>query len=106
MEENVLFTLLYDIYGDLLTIKQKDIFEEYYLFNFSLREIALNKEISYQAVRDSIKKSEDMLKNYEEKVGMLKLKNKVKKIESICKDEINDKLVKEKILKLLSEDDN
>lgn len=102
MEENIKFSMLYDIYGELLTKKQQDIFEEYYLYNLSLREIAKNKEISYQAVRDSIKKSEELLEEYEKKVGMLNLKKKVNKIEKICKTQGGNK---EEILKVLSEDD-
>ena len=97
------FTKYYDVYGKLLTKKQQEIFEEYYLYNLSLREIALNKKISYQAVRDSIKTSEEMLDEYEKKVGMLKLKQKVNKIEKICSKD--NKLNKNKILEILSEDD-
>lgn len=99
MEKNVKFTLLFDIYGKLLTKKQQDIFEEYYLYNLSLREIALNKKISYQAVRDSVKKSEEMLEEYEKKIGMFKLKEKLTKI---CNTKSIDK---DKILEILSEDD-
>ena len=103
MENNVKFTLLYDIYGKLLTKKQQDIFEEYYLYNLSLREVASNKNISYQAVRDSIKTSEEMLEGYEKEVGMLKLKQKLSKIEKICSKD--NKLDKNEILRILSEDD-
>lgn len=103
MENSIKFTLLYDLYGKLLTKKQQDIFEEYYLYNLSLREIALNKKISYQAVRDSIKTSEEMLDEYENKVGMLKLKQKANKIEKICSKD--NELNKNEILKILSEDD-
>lgn len=103
MENNVKFTLLYDIYGKLLTKKQQDIFEEYYLYNLSLREVASNKNISYQAVRDSIKTSEEMLEEYEKKVGMFKLKQKLRKIEKICSKD--NKLDKNEILRILSEDD-
>ncbi len=102
MENNIKFTMLYDIYGKLLTKKQQDIFEEYYLYNLSLREVALNKNISYQAVRDSIKTSEEMLEEYESKIGMLDLKNKVSKIEDLLN---KNKVNKEEILKILSEDD-
>lgn len=102
MEKNIKFSLLYDIYGELLTKKQQDVFKEYYLYNLSLREIALNKKISYQAVRDSIKKSEDILEDYENKIGMLKLSKKVNKIKEKCKDE---NVNKAEILKILSEDD-
>ena len=66
MEENIKFSMLYDIYGELLTKKQQDIFEEYYLYNLSLREIAKNKEISYQAVRD--RKVKNYLKNMRKKL--------------------------------------
>ena len=103
MENSIKFTLLYDVYGKLLTRKQQDIFEEYYLYNLSLREIAVNKKISYQAVRDSIKTSEEMLDDYEKKVGMLRLKQKVNKIEKICSKD--NKLNKNEILEILSEDD-
>lgn len=100
MEESIEITLLYDIYGKLLTTKQQEIFENYYLYNLSLREIAENKKISYQAVRDSIKSSEAMLKNFEEKVGMQQLIKKVDKAYLICENEdINQ--YKGQLLKLL-----
>ena len=102
MDDNLRFTMLFDIYGKLLTAKQQDIFNEYFLYNLSLREIAENKKISYQAVRDSIKSSKDLLNDYEEKVGMLKLKTKFSNIKKICESENFDK---NKILELLSEDD-
>lgn len=79
MDENLELSLLYDIYGSLLTSKQKDIFEEYYLYNLSLREIAENKKISYQAVRDSINSSKESLRNYESNIGMLQFRNKLEK---------------------------
>ncbi len=79
MDENLELSLLYDIYGSLLTSKQKDIFEEYYLYNLSLREIAENKKISYQAVRDSINSSKELLRNYESNIGMLQFRNKLEK---------------------------
>ena len=44
MDKSVEFTMLYEIYGKLLTKKQQEIFEEYYLYNLSLREIAENKK--------------------------------------------------------------
>ena len=99
MENNIKYSMLYDIYGKLITQKQQSIFEEYYIYNLSLREIADNKKISYQAVRDSIKSSEKMLEEYESKIGMYSLKNKLSKICS--RDDFN----KNDILKIISEDD-
>lgn len=101
MEKNIKITLLYDIYGKLLTDRQKEIFEEYYLFNLSLREIAENKKISYQAVRDSIKNSEIMLENFENKVKMFKLLERVNKVIDICDRSENIDFEKNKILLLL-----
>lgn len=80
MNDNIRMMLLYDIYGNLLTKKQSEIFEEYYLYNLSLREIANNREISYQAVADSIKKSENMLNNFENNVKMLELSKRVESV--------------------------
>lgn len=101
MEENVKMTMLYEIYGKNLTRKQQEIFEEYYLYNLSLREIADNKKISYQAVRDSIKTSEAMLNEFEKNIGMLKLQKNVEKAYEICKN--TDDLIskKDELLKLL-----
>ncbi len=106
MEKNIEITLLFDIYGKLLTIKQQEIFKEYYLYNLSLREIAQNRNISYQGVRDSIKSSESMLQNFEKEVGMFKL---LKNIENACNilnksEDLN--IQKEKLLKLLKSEDD
>lgn len=101
MDKNVKMSMLYDIYGKLLTKKQQAIFEEYYIYNLSLREIAENKKISYQAVRDSIKSSENMLNSFEEVVGLENIVERVEKaLELIEKsDNINDK--KSELIELL-----
>ena len=105
MDRNLEFTLLYDIYGKLLTKKQQEIFEEYYLYNLSLREIAENKNISYQAVRDSIKSSESALINFEDTTKTLSLIERMKKAYDLCDSEdLNKK--RQQLKKLLrSEDD-
>ncbi len=105
MDKNIRLNLLYDIYGKLLTKKQQEIFEEYYLYNLSLREIALNKKISYQAVRDSIKSSEITLNTFEETINMLNYKNRMEKIYNICKESSDLNTRKEEILNILKEED-
>ena len=101
MDKNIEMVMLYEIYGKLLTVKQQSIFEEYYLYNLSLREIAENKKISYQAVRDSIKSSEIMLKKYEDTIGMKEMVKKVEKaLEILEHEEINDSK-KEELIKIL-----
>ncbi len=72
MEDIYEKTVLFDIYGDLLTTKQKDLYSLYYLDDYSLAEIAELKNISRQGVRDSVHKSYEHLLNYEEKLGIMK----------------------------------
>ena len=61
MEKNVQVGVLLDIYGNMLTDKQKDILDLYYNNNLSLAEIAEDVGITRQAVRDSIVKGESKL---------------------------------------------
>lgn len=106
MEENIKISILYDIYGKLLTKKQQEIFEEYYLYNLSLREIAQNRNITYQAVRDSIKSSEKMLNEFEKNIGMLSLKEKINKVCDNIKLENNINVIKNEVKKLVSSEDD
>ena len=72
MEEKVKISILLEIYGNLLTDKQKSLLEDYYNNDLSLSEIAENNEITRQAVRDILKKGEKKLFEYEEKLGIMK----------------------------------
>jgi hypothetical protein len=66
-------TLLYDFYGELLTEKQKNVIELYYLNDLSLFEIADEYNITRQAVLDMLKRTEKLLKQYEDKLHLTKL---------------------------------
>lgn len=68
MDKLLFLTMLYDFYGELITKKQKEIFELYHLNDFSLNEIADELNISRQAVLDSLKRTEKSLMQYEEKL--------------------------------------
>ncbi|MCU6707074.1 putative DNA-binding protein [Paenibacillus sp. J5C_2022] len=63
--------LLLDFYDSLLTEKQRTILTYYYRDDFSLGEIALEFDISRQAVYDNIKRAEGALEGYESKLGLL-----------------------------------
>lgn len=65
-------SMLYDYYGDLLTEKQKELFDLYYNEDLSLAEIAEHAGISRQGVRDAIVRSEAVLRDTEEKLGLVK----------------------------------
>ena len=61
---------LLDFYGDVLTERRKDALDFYYNNDMSLSEIAEEMGISRQGVRDLIKKAEEELFFYEEKLGL------------------------------------
>lgn len=65
------FAMLYDFYGDMLTEKQQEMIELYYNEDLSLAEIASHSGISRQGVRDSIKRGENQLSEFEECLGLV-----------------------------------
>ena len=65
-------TMLFDFYGDLLTEKQREFFDLYYNEDFSLSEISENAGITRQGVRDVVVRAEAILKNTEEKTGIVR----------------------------------
>ena len=88
MEDVVYFNELYDLYGDLLTDKQKEYFEEYYFNNLSFSEIAENYDVSRNAVfkqihivTDKLSDYEKILKLYEKKKLIVEISNKVSNAE-------------------------
>ena len=84
MEEKVKICMLSTFYGKLLTEKQYQFIDDYYNNDLSLSELAENYNITRQAARDNIKKGENKLFEYEEKLQIMKttLRNE-KKIEDI-----------------------
>ena len=71
MEKNVKISILLQIYGNLLTEKQNTVLDDYYNNDLSLSEIAENNNITRQAVRDNIKKWEQKLFEFEEKLRIM-----------------------------------
>ncbi|MBQ3281479.1 MAG: YlxM family DNA-binding protein [Eubacterium sp.] len=64
-------SLLYDLYGSLLTDKKRTVMECYHEDDMSLGEIADDMGISRAAVHDSLKSAEAQLEQYEKKLGLL-----------------------------------
>ena len=71
-EKNLNMGYLLDFYGDVLTERRRDALDFYYNDDMSLSEIAEEMGISRQGVRDLIKKAEEELNFYEEKLGLAK----------------------------------
>ena len=68
--KNLEIGYLLDFYGEILPERRRDIMDLYYNDDLSLSEIAEQMGITRQAVRDSIKKTEQELFFYEEKLGL------------------------------------
>ncbi len=71
MDDILKQALLYDFYGELLTSRQKEIYEQFVLEDLSLGEIAGNAGISRQAVHDQIKRCNRTLQGYEDRLHLV-----------------------------------
>ena len=71
-EKNLNIGYLLDFYGDVLSERRRDALDFYYNNDMSLAEVAEELEISRQGARDLIKKAEEELIFYEEKLGLAK----------------------------------
>lgn len=88
--ETVRINRLLDLYGELLTISQRDILNDYYEANLSLSEIAENKNISRTAVSDALKKGREKLEFYEQKIKICQVFDKYKDKNDAYKKIINE----------------
>jgi predicted DNA-binding protein YlxM (UPF0122 family) len=70
LEKKEQLNQLYDLYKNLLTEKQVLYFELYYHEDYSLQEIAELYQVSRNAVFDHLKKVEEHLFDYEEKLKL------------------------------------
>lgn len=97
MDNSVKFSILLELYGNLLTEKQYELLDYYYNQDIGLSEIAENLEITRQAVRDNLKKGENNLIDFENKLHLLQKRNEILKI---C-EEIKNPDLKRKLQNLL-----
>ncbi|MGL5269170.1 MAG: YlxM family DNA-binding protein [Selenomonadaceae bacterium] len=71
LEKLLQMSALFDFYGALLTEKQQRCLEMHLFEDFSLSEIGSELGISRQAVYDIIHRSEQSLRDYENKLGLV-----------------------------------
>ncbi len=96
MKEVVYYNELFDLYGELLTEKQRNYFKDYYFDNLSYGEISEKYNISRNAIFHQLKLIIDKLEYYEEKLNLLQKK---KIINDILINE-KDQNIKEKLTDL------
>lgn len=87
MEKDLIYSELYEVYKNLLTENQSEVFNLYYLCDLSLGEISEIKKISRQGVNDTLNKTRELLLDYEEKLGLLTIKRKVNNLRAEIKDD-------------------
>ena len=78
MAADLKISKLLDFYSELLSHKQKRIIEQYYNEDLSLSEIAENEGITRQGVSESIKRAEQNLCEFENKLHFIEISDKIK----------------------------
>ena len=90
MEDIVYIISLYDYYGELLTEKQKNYFEDYYFDNLTMEEIAENDGVSKNAISKQIINIKEKLNYYE---SVLKLYSNRVEIEKLLDKDNIDRII-------------
>lgn len=101
LEKTTRINMLYDFYHLLLTDKQKSYMELYYREDYSLGEIASGSNVSRQAVYDTIKRTEQLLETYEEKLQLYAKFGKRKELLSILEKESKQNHYPASVLKII-----
>ena len=106
LEDNLMFSLLTEFYGNLLTEKQRSILTDYFDNNISVSEIAKMNNTTRQAVNDIIQRTSKVLLDYEDKLRLLNkfnlIKADVKEILDLLKSKDFNKLeVETRLSKIL-----
>ena len=96
MDNRLYLISLYDVYGNLLTQKQQEYFEDYYFNNLTLAEISENYNVTRTAVHNQLKETEEKLEYYEKILNIKKRNDSIKKV-----IEKLDEKTKEEIINLL-----
>lgn len=90
MEKNIEVSLLLDFYGELLKPGVRQTIDLYYNDDLSLAEVAQQCGITRQGVRDSVKRGESLLFDFEKKLGLMRrfreLENGLDRIAALARD--------------------
>ncbi|MBS7305811.1 MAG: DNA-binding protein [Lachnospiraceae bacterium] len=105
MEKIIERNLLFDFYGDLLTKRQRDIYQDAVYGDLSLSELADDYGISRQGIHDQIKRCDKALEEYESKLHLIARFEKIKKYSNELRKEAEkseDEELKKSINELLT----
>jgi len=89
LEKTTRVNYLFDFYQSLLTPKQRNYMELYFLEDYSLGEISETFDVSRQAVYDNIRRTETMLEEYEKKLLLYEKFSKRQQVLKEMEAEVN-----------------
>lgn len=98
MNKFLYYNDLFNLYKELLTTKEKEIFALYYEENYSMGEISENLNISRSAVGNTVKIVESKLRKYE---SVLHIKEKNEKLMELS-EKLEDENLKRELEKIIS----
>ena len=104
LEDNLKYSLLTELYKNLLTQKQQKLLKDFLDNNLSISELASEYNSSRQAVNDLLKRTFKVLDDYEAKLNLLsKLEQIKQQVNCAIKllDANNKNKVKEKLNNIL-----
>lgn len=94
-EQRMRLVRLYDIYGGLLTDRQQKCMEMHFYNDLSLSEIAEEYSVSRQAIYDLLRRAEQLLEKYENRLKLFARNQENNELilhaEELLGDYINDK---------------
>ncbi len=111
LERRLELTRLYDLYGPVLTEKQRLVYEMHDLEDLSLFEIAQELDISRQGVSDQLRRARDRLEELESSLGFARrldeMEGRIHRAIGVIEREADriPAIVRQAVLALLSEDD-
>ncbi len=93
MEKDLSVAGLFEVYKELLTEKQRNIFSAYYMYDLSLSEIAESEGTTRQSVSEALKKVKDKLNGFEKKLRLKEITDNIYSLsESVSDEELAAKL--------------
>lgn len=92
MEKDLALTELFDLYGGLLTERQRELFSSYYVYDLSLSEIAEPEGTTRQSVYEQVKKVKKKLIEYESILHLKEKNDKLKALGENYSQELSEKI--------------
>ena len=93
MEKDLSVAGLFEVYKELLTEKQRNIFSAYYMYDLSLSEIAESEGTTRLSVSEALKKVKDKLNGFEKKLRLKEITDNIYSLsESVSDEELAAKL--------------